>query len=362
MNGRQSGTLVYVGTYTHGESEGIYVYEMDRSTGALRPLSVTKGIANPSYLAFSPDYRYLYAVNEIGKFNGRPTGAVNAYEIDRETGELVFLNQQPSEGTAPCHISVDRAGCHLYAANYGAGTVAMFPIEKDGKLGVVSDCMQHEGKGPNTARQEGPHAHSINIDPTDQYAFAADLGIDRIMVYRIDHARGMLTPNDPSFAETHSGAGPRHLAFSPDGRFAFVINELDSTLCAFRYDRERGALSRIQTVSTLPETVRSANHPADVHVAPSGRFLYGSNRGDDSIVIYRIDEALGTLSLVGHESTQGKTPRNFAIDPDGQFLLVANQETNNVVVLRLDADSGILLPTGHTAHVPTPVCVKFAER
>jgi 6-phosphogluconolactonase len=351
--------LVYVGTYTHGKSEGIYVYRMDAASGALTLVNKATGVANPSFLDPHPNGRFLYAVNEVGNFGGKSSGAVSAFAADPKTGKLTYLNQQASGGAAPCHLSVDKTGQFVLAANYGGGSVCVLPIQEDGKLGEATDFIQHEGSSVNPRRQEGPHAHSVMIDAANRFAFVADLGLDKVMVYRMNLAEGKLTPNDPPWAQVKPGAGPRHFDFHPNGKYAYLINELDSTLTAFAYDAQKGGLAEIETVSTLPADFNGTSHCADVHVHPSGQFVYGSNRGHDSIVIFAIDPNTGKLSYVGHQSTQGKTPRNFGIDPTGMFLLAANQSTDTIVTFRIDSQTGQLTPTGHVTQAPTPVCLKM---
>jgi len=351
--------LVYIGTYTRGKSEGIYVYRMDRATGALRYSSKATGIQNPSFLALHPQGRYLYAVNELKEFGGKSSGAVSAFSIDSRTGALTFLNQQPSLGTDPCHLSVDKTGRYVLVANYSSGSVCVLPIQQDGRLGQHTDFIQHQGSSVNPQRQQGPHAHSVILDTSNRFAFVADLGMDKIMVYQLDLSAGKLKPHSVPFVQVQPGAGPRHFTFHPSNKYAYVINEIGSTVTAFTYDATRGVLKEVQTVPTLPQGFSGTNHCADIHVHPSGRFLYGSNRGHDSIAIFSIDEATGKLTPIGHESTQGKTPRNFAIDPSGAFLLAANQNSDSIVTFRIDQQTGKLTPTGHVAEVPMPVCLKL---
>jgi 6-phosphogluconolactonase len=352
--------VLYVGTYTSGKSEGVYIYRMDLSSGELRHFRTIKGVANPSFLAIDGQRRHLYAVNELREFEGKPGGAVSAFSIDQHSGDLQFLNQKPSLGVDPCHLIVDGTGRFVLVANYGGGNIAVFPVQKDGSLGAATDLVQHRGAGPNAQRQEGPHAHCIVLDSSDRYAFAVDLGIDKIMIYRFDDARGKLTANKKeSSVQLRPGAGPRHFTFHPNGRYAYVINELDSTVTAFSYDSANGTLKARQTVSTLPNGFAGANDCAEIHVSPSGRFLYGSNRGHNSIVVFQINEHSGDLEFVEHVSTQGKTPRDFTIDPTGTFLLAANQESDTVVSFRIDSGTGRLKPTGHVTEVPTPVCLKL---
>jgi 6-phosphogluconolactonase len=355
--------LVYVGTYTSGKSrsEGIYIYKFDAETGALSPYKTVANVVEPSFLAIDKDRKYLYSVNETVEYEGKKSGAVSAFAIDRKTGDLRFLNKQPSLGGAPCHVSVSKNGKFVLVANYLGGNVSVFPVETGGSLGASVDSEQHSGAGANRERQEAPHAHSIILDRNNRFAFVNDLGIDKIVIYRFDDETGKLEPNaEQPFYQTKAGAGPRHFKFHPRGRFAFVINELDSTISSLAYDEKRGTLKEIQTVSTLPaDSTRRSNSCADIHVSPNGAFLYGSNRGHDSIVSFKIDETTGRLELIEHVSTQGRTPRNFAIDPTGAFLLAANQNSDSVVTFRIDEKTGKLQPTGNKVTIPTPVCLKL---
>ena len=360
MSGRNSETMVvYVGTYTQGEGEGIYVYRFHPSSGELQFVSRAAGVDNPSFLALHPQEPYLYAVNEVDEVAGKRGGAVSTFSINLETGELTFLNQQTTHGPGPCYLSLDRTGRYVLVANYTEGSVCVLPIQHDGRLGAATDFVEHHGSSIHPRRQRVPHAHCVVVDPTNRYAFVADLGLDKIMIYQLDLDRGRLEPNDEPWIQVKPGAGPRHLTFHPNGGYAYVINELDSTLTAFAYDEGRGTLREIQTVPALPEGFEGTNYCADVHVSPSGRFVYGSNRGHDSIVIFAVEESTGELSYVGHEPTEGRYPRGFAIDPAGAFLLAANRHTNTVVTFRIDQQTGRLVPTGHVVTIPTPVCVKI---
>lgn len=353
--------LAYFGTYTNGKSEGIYVYRMDKSSGALEFVGVAKGLKNPSYLAIELQHRYLYAVNEVGRFGEKPSGAVSAFSISPKTGDLSPLNQQATVGTGPCHLSVDQTCRMVIVANYSGGSVAAFPVNPDGSLGEASDFIQHEGSSVNPKRQERPHAHSVTLDKSNRHAYVCDLGLDKIMIYQLDLANGKLKPNQPPWAKVKGGAGPRHFAFHPNNKYAYVINELDNTVIAFTYDESNGGLSEIQTINTLPEGFTETSYCADIHVHQSGKFVYGSNRGHDSIVIFKVDEGTGKLSLVGHESTQGKFPRGFVIDPTGNFLLVANQNSDNLVIFRIDHSTGKLMPAFPPMEVPAPVCIKMFQ-
>ena len=356
---------LYIGTYTSQSklgrrSEGIYRFSLDTRTGALTQQGVTGGIANPTWLALHPSGRVLYAVSEVREYDQRSGGAVVAYARDAITGELTRINDALTLGAGPCYLSLDPTGHLLMAANYTSGSLTVFPVRADGGLEPASQVIQHAGAGPVADRQEGPHAHSILPDPSGHYVLAADLGIDKVMVYRIDLEANRLEPADPPSADLAPGAGPRHIAFHPNGRWLYVTGELDSTLTVFAWDSERGRLGRVQAISTLPEGWQGINYPAEVAVASSGRFVYMSNRGHDSIAIFAVDEATGRLTPVGHEPTQGAFPRHFALDPTGTFMLVANQDSDNVVVFRVDQVTGKLAPTGHAVEVPMPVCVRFA--
>lgn len=347
---------LYVGTYTSGASEGIYVYGMNSDTGELKMFSSIKSV-NPSFLTLDRTRRFLYAVNEVPDFEGKSSGAVSAYAIEG-TGKLKFLNQQPSQGADPCHLTVDRKRKNLLVANYTGGNLALLPINSDGTLAPAADLKQHEGSGPKQ-QQNGPHAHCIILDPSERHALAADLGIDKVMVYRFDPTTHKLIPGKQAWAELPAGAGPRHLTLHRNGSYLYVINELNSTMTTLRYSKKAGTLTTIDTTSTLPSGYSEVSYCADVHVAPSGKFLYGSNRGHNSIVVFAIDKDTGIPKLVEHVSTQGNWPRNFVIDPSGRFLLVANQRSDNVVIFRIDAKTGRLTPSGQVAQIPAPVCLKF---
>jgi len=349
--------FVYLGTYTTGKSagKGIYVARFDAGAGELSEAELAAEIANPSFLALHPSRPLLYAVGETG---GPQGGTVSAFAIDRGSGRLNLLNQAPSRGGGPCHVVVDRTGRYVLVVNYGTGSAAALAIRDDGSLGDSTAFIQHSGSSVNPKRQQGPHAHSVNLSPDNRFAIVADLGLDQVLVYRFDDAAGSLQRNDPPFARVAPGAGPRHFAFHPSGRFAYVINELASTVTAFRWDARRGVLSEIQTISTLPKEFSGENYTAEVVVHPDGRFLYGSNRGHDSIAVFSIDRQ-GKLTFVETTPTQGSFPRNFALDPTGRWLLAANQRSDNVVLFRVDPKTGRLSPANRTIRVGSPVCVRF---
>ncbi len=357
--GAQAEFLVYYGTYTNQQSKGIYVSRFDARSGKLGAPVLAAEVASPSYVTIHPNGRILYAVSEIGNFRGTRSGAVTAFSIDAATGKLTKLDERDSGGSGPCYATVDRTGQAVLVANYGGGTVAAFALKPDGTFGTGAAVVQHTGKGANPRRQERPHAHSINMSPDNRFAIAADLGIDKLLVYRFEPKEPSLQPNDPPYFETKPGAGPRHFAFHPGGRFAYVINELNSTITALAWNGAQGTLEEIQTVTTLPEGFSGENFPAEVVVHPSGRFVYGSNRGHDSIAVFAVDAGKGTLTAVGQTPVQGSVPRNFAIDPTGAWLLAANQKTNNVVVFRIDRKTGRLTPAGTSVEVGSPVCIKF---
>jgi 6-phosphogluconolactonase len=352
--------MVYVGTYTGGTSasKGIYSLRLDLATGALTPAGAPAESVSPSFLALHPSGRYLYAVNETGG-PGKDEGGVSAFAIDRRTGALSFLNQQSSRGGGPCHLAVDAKGRHVLVANYGGGSVAVLPLQPDGRLDAATAFVQHVGHGADPGRQKGPHAHWIDVDAANRYALAADLGLDQVLVYKYDAARGGLTPHQPPAARLAPAAGPRHAAFHPDGRRLYVINELNSTVTAFSYDPAAGVLSDLQTLSTLPAGYTGQSFTAEIAIRPDGKFLYGSNRGHDSLAIFSRDKSTGKLTLVGHQPTLGKTPRNFAIDPSGAYLLAANQNSDTIVVFKIDRGSGKLTPVGSPISIPRPVCVRM---
>ncbi|MBP7053750.1 MAG: lactonase family protein [Phycisphaerae bacterium] len=348
---------VYLGTYTGsgpGASQGIYRSTLDLQTGALSEPVLAVEARNPSFLEIRPDGKFLYAVSEAGE-----GGRVFAYAIDPGTGDLKLLNECSSGGAGPCHVNVDHAGKHVLVANYNSGSASVIPIRPDGGLGEPTGFVQHAGSSVNPSRQKEPHAHSINPSPDDRFVFVADLGLDKIMIYKLDAGKGTIVANDPPFAQVKAGAGPRHFAFHPGGLYAYVINELDSTITAFMYDAVRGSLGEIQTVSTLPIGFSGPSWCAEVRVHPSGKFLYGSNRGHDSIAVCRIDPTTGLLTLVEYETDGIKVPRNFNIEPTGKFCLVANQDGGSVVVFRIDEKTGALEPTEYKITVSKPVCIRF---
>ena len=351
--------LLYVGTYTgDGRRDGIYLVHMDRRSGELKQVGSVDAGPNPSFLAIDPNGRVLYAVNEVEKYNGRVTGAVSAFGIARDTGALTRLGEQPSEGSAPCFVSVDREGRVVLVANYYGGNVALLPIQSDGALAAATAIVKHVGSGPKADRQSEPHAHCIVADPSNRFALAADLGADRVFVYRLDLDGKSLHHVDGGDAVMRAGAGPRHIAFHPTLPLVFITNELDSTVATLRFDAVRGALSVIDAHSTLPAGWSGTNYPADIHVAPSGHTLYVSNRGHNSIAVFSV-AATGALTLDQVVATGGDWPRNFSLDPSGRWLLVANQKSNSIIVFARDEESGRLTSTRQRIALPSPVCLQF---
>jgi 6-phosphogluconolactonase len=358
--------LMYVGTYTTeagSTSKGIYAYSFDPDNAELTPLGLAAETTNPSFLAVHPNHRFLYAVNEVGNYKGEKSGAVSAFAIDRATGKLTLLNEVASKGADPCYLTVDKTGKYVLVANYTGGSVSVFPVLEDGRLGEASSFIQHTGHGSDPDRQEGPHAHSIDLSPDNRFAIVDDLGLDESLVYRFNSAKGSLSLNDPqvytTLAKADPGAGPRHFAFHPNGKFAYVINEMQSSVSIFSYDGAGGVLRRLQTISALPKDFSGHKEAAEIEVHPSGKFLYASNRGHDSIAVFAIDPDKGTLTLVEYALTKGQTPRSFEIAPGGSLLFAENEKSNNIVVFSIDAKTGRLTPTGKVLEVAEPVCVKF---
>jgi 6-phosphogluconolactonase len=353
--------LAYVGTYTSKqESKGIYAYRFDAEAGKLSSIGLAAESSDPSFVAVHPNGKYLYAVNEIDDFSGMKSGAISAFAIDRKNGTLKLLNQVSTHGRGPCHVSVDKAGRWVLVANYGGGSVATFEVQGDGSLSLVKGFVQHSGSSADKERQEAPHAHWIAVSPDNRFAVAADLGLDDVLVYKLDPNTGSLTPNTPPFVAVKPGSGPRHFAFHPNGKFGYVLTEMATTVTAFSWDPRKGSLTAMQTVPTLPKDYSGPTEAAEIAVHPSGKFLYASNRaGIDTITIFSIDPAKGTLKETGRVSTKGRTPRNFAIDPTGAFLLAANQDSGNVVVFRIDTANGALTPTGDEEKVAAPVSIAF---
>lgn len=354
------GWLMYVGTYTGPKSQGIYVFRFDPVSGAIEPIGLAAEVKNPSFLAVHPDGTHLYTVNETNDWSGKPGGFVTAFRIQHSTGKLTQLNELSSGGGGPCHLTVDKTGQCVLVANYGGGSVASLSLNPDGSLKATGSFHQHSGPVHLSQRQGGPHGHSINVSPDNQYAYAADLGLDKVLIYKLDPAKGTLTPHSTPYASVAPGSGPRHFTFLPNGRFAYVINEINCTITGFAYDPKRGSLREFQSVSTLPagQSVKPEFSTAEIVAHPTGKFLYGSNRGHDTIAVFSVAQD-GQLTLLENVPTQGKTPRNFAIDPTGKYLFAENQGSDSIVVFHIDAATGRLKPTGQVLQVGSPVCIRF---
>lgn len=354
----------YIGTYTDAKapeaerSQGIYRAEFDPQSGKILNLRPAAWGVNAGFVVLSPDRQFLYAIGSTFERDQNFNGVVASFAVDPKSGDLTFINQQPTPDGGSCHINIDATNRLLVSVNYGKGSFATYPVAADGTIGSYSSHVQHTGKGTNPTRQEGPHAHQAMFSPDNRFLLVNDLGIDKVSRYTIN-SDATLETEHPGWTKVHNGAGPRHLDFHPNGKYVYLINELDGTITAFEYDSATGKLHEIQVISTLPAGYEGEKWCADIHVHPNGRFLYGSNRGHDSLAIYEIEESNGRLKSVGFQSTEGKTPRNFAIDPTGKFLLVANQDSNSIVLFAIDTTIGRLTPTGQHIAVPKPICIKF---
>lgn len=352
----------YIGTYSEGKSKGIYHAVLSSDGNKLSSLTLAAESANPTFLAMHPNKPWLYAINEIGNFEGKRSGSISAFEIDPGNSALRLLNRKTSVGTGPCHLSVDAAGKTVLAANYSGGSVVTVPILEGGLLGEPASFCQHTGSSINPQRQKEPHAHGIYPDKSSRFALVADLGLDKVLVYSFDAAKGTLSTNQVGGIQTTPGAGPRHLAFHPNNRFVYSINELQSTITAFEWNEQQGALKEIHTVTTLPEGFKGDNSTAEIQIHPLGKFLYGSNRGHDSIAVFQVDIETGKLTQVQVQSSGGKSPRSFSLDPTGRFLLAANQGSGNVVPFKVNPTDGRISVWGEELKVPSPVCVLFVKQ
>jgi 6-phosphogluconolactonase len=347
----QTKYIVYIGSY----GKGVTAYRFDAGSGQLQAIGLVGEVANPSFLAADKDFRYLYAVSELEGKNG----GVAAFSIDRSSGSLRSLNAVSSAGVAPCHLAVDKDSKMVIVANYGTGGVSAYPIGADGRLGEMSSLMTAKGTGPNAERQEGSHAHEVVISSDNRLAYVPDLGLDQIRLYQLDTSTAKLTPHDPPFAKQSPGMGPRHLAFTPDEKFAYVMNELKSEVSVFTRDAATGNLTKIQDISSLRPDYSGENGPAEILVDSTGKFVYATNRGEDTIAVFAINPADGKLTLVQSISAEGKSPRGLEIDPTGSFIFVGNQKTDNFVIYHIDKTTGKLTATGQVMHMPTPVAFLF---
>ncbi|HUL35747.1 MAG TPA: lactonase family protein [Candidatus Eisenbacteria bacterium] len=347
---------VLVGTYTDKtSSKGIYAFEFNSETGKLTPKGLAAQSTNPSWAAIHPDGKFAYAANESGE-----ASMVSAFSLDSATGKLTLLNQVPALGEDPCYLAFDKTGKYLFAANYTSGTVTAFPILPDGKLGRHSALVKDAGTlGPNKQRQEGSHAHWVQVSPDNRSLYVSDLGLDEIVSYPFDPVKGYLRPNGSPFAKPAPGSGPRHSVFSADNKFLYVLSEIKSTITVFSGADGKPPLRSLQAVSTLPASYNGRKEAAEIAIHPSGKWLFASNRGYDSIAVFSIDPQKGTLTPAGIFPTGGKEPRHFALDPTGQFLLAENQFSNSIVVFRINTATGALTQVSQTADIPSPVCLVF---
>jgi 6-phosphogluconolactonase len=348
--------LVYIGTYTGPKSKGIYGLRFDPGKGRLQEVGLVGEVPQPSFLTFDRNRRFLYAVSEL---KGNTEGFVSSFSINKKTGMLTLLNKVSTKGTVACHLVVDKTNKMLLVANYGSGSVAAFRVKPDGSLSESTDFVQHSGSSVNKRRQRGPHAHEVVLSADNRFVFVPELGLDEIMSYRIDPEQATFSPNDPPYVKVAAGRGPRHFAFHPSNKYAYAVNEMGSSVTAFTYDSQKGALHEMQDLSTLPEGFNGENNSAEIQIDKNGRYVYASNRGHDSIAVFSIDAKTGKLTKVQTISTQGKTPRNFALDPTGKYLLAANQDSDSIVVFKVDQKSGKLTPGDQTVTVPSPVCIDF---
>lgn len=356
----QKEPYLLVGTYTSGTSEGIYVFRFNTDSGTFQPVSHVK-TSNPSFLAVTPNEKYVYAVNENADSSKYMVGgSVAAFSFDKKTGVLAPINTRESGGKHPCYVSVDKSGKWVFAGNYSSGSFAMLKIQPDGGLDAPKQIVQHEGSGVNSDRQSGPHVHATVVSPDNKYLMVPDLGLDKVMIYGLNTKSGSITPAKPPFQMTEAGAGPRHLDFSPNGKFAYLMEEMSGSISVYAYSK--GTLKLIQNISALPVDFTGDVGSADIHVSPDGKFLYASNRGgSNNIAIFSVDAKSGELRAIGHQPTLGNGPRNFNFDPTGNFLLVANQNTDEIVIFKRDKVTGLLNDTGKRIGVSKPVCVKWIE-
>jgi 6-phosphogluconolactonase len=359
---KSSGCRVYIGTFTRGNSgsKGIYLFDLDADAGKLSNQTVAAEVANPGFLAVAPNKKFLYSVGEMKGADGKNVGAVNSFSIDSASGKLTLLNQEGCGGGGPCYVGIDPAGKNALVANYGSGGVAILPVNEDGTLGKVSGTDQHHGTGPVASRQAGPHAHSFFTDSAGKFALSPDLGTDKVYIYKLDADAHSITPNEPAYASVPPGSGPRHLAFSNDGKFVYVLGEVAGNVTVFKYDD--GKMEAVQTITTLPENYSGPlNTAAEIKVHPNGKFLYASNRGHDSLAIYSIGDG-GKLAFIGYEQHDIKFPRSFNIDPTGKCIVLSNEKGNSLTVYTIDQGTGLLTETQHIEGIGSPVCVKFLEK
>jgi 6-phosphogluconolactonase len=352
---------VYIGTYSEPGEPGLFVYEFNRNEGSLKIVQEVAGMESPSYLEINPNGKFLYSANRSSVIPDKPWGSISAFKIDQLTGRINHINDQPSFGSESCHVSIDSQGRLLFVANYTTGNVCVYPINSDGSLGTISSSVQHTGSSINKSRQEGPHAHCTTVSPDNNFLYVTDLGIDRIKANKIDYEKNILIPISESDGLVEKGSGPRHFTIHPNEKFAYVIEELSSSITFFDYNKEDGSLTVKQSIKTIPVEFNDINYCADIHISPSGKYLYGSNRGHNSLAIFSIDQDNGMLSIVDYQPTFGEWPRNFLIDPDGDFIFVANQNSDNLVIFKVNTQSGKLTKTGEVTDIQNPVCIKLLK-
>lgn len=356
-----SAQIMYVGTYTDATTKGIYAYKYDDKTGKISPLGLMAETPNPTFLALHPNGKYLYAVNEVNTFQGKRAGSVTAYAVDRASGKLTLLNQVSTASPGPCHLIVDATGKMLMVANYAGGSFASFPIGTDGKLGEASTFLQLQGSGVDKSRQEAPHAHSVNLPKSNKFMLGADLGTDKIWIYKIDPATAKMTANDPPSASVKPGSGPRHLVIAPDQKHVYVMSEMASSVTTFDYDAKTGAMKAIDVVSALPSDFKGQSTGAEIEIDARGRYVYTSNRGLDSIAVFSVDPKTAKLTLVQNAKTGGVMPRAFALFPGGNFLIAGNQKTNNMTIFKIDHATGKLEQAGEKVDLGAPVTFVFLK-
>ncbi len=353
--------LLFVGTYTKKDSKGIYVWRFNSQAGTLTPIGLAAETENPSFLAIHPKAWYLYAVNETGNFQGKPTGSVSSFTIDQTTGKLTFINRVASGGADPCDIVIDHTGHTAAVANYSGGSFALFPITRNGELGEASQVEKISGKGPNKERQEGPHTHSVNIARDNKSLVVTDLGTDKVLAYHLSAEKSTAQPAEPPFVKVPDGDGPRHSVFSRDSRFLYVLSEMGSSVTTFKFDANTAKLEKLGTVNALPGTYKGPNDAAEIAIDHENKFLYTTNRGHDSLAVFAVNEHTGALKLVDHVPTGGQHPRHFTIDPSGNWMLIANMNSDNIVIFARDLKTGVPKPTGVSLYTGAPVCLKFVR-
>lgn len=358
MDTSASRYCAYVGTYTNNKSKGIYTFNFDSATGRLELIGTASELINPSYICISQNSRFLYAVMEVEEFDGRKGGAVGAYLIDKKTGKLDFINMQPTNGKSPCQLCTDKTGKYLFTANYNEGTITEYNLGNRGEIETLLSVFRHYGSGPNKSRQEEPHVHYVSLTPDEKYLCAVDLGIDKINVYSFNQKNGLLTHEENLSVDVTPGSGPRHMTFSQDGRFAYLLTELSSEVIMLDMQPGNGTINKIQCISTLPYDFKGENYCAAIYL--SGDYLYASNRGHDSIAIFKVTRSTGALEPVSIIHTCGEFPRDFAIDPTGRFLFAANQYSGTIVMFAIMPETGKLEQTGDIIEIPDPACIKFA--